>query len=197
MAELIGMVGPLGGGKTTVAKILAEDFGFTRMRMADTLKRMLRVAGLTEAQVDGDEKMIPCDLLCGKTPRWAMQTLGTEWARECIGEDFWVNCMEQTLLEAGPNAKIVIDDIRFHNEVDMVRRFSGVLFRVQGHEAPPPTPTLLDRFATWFTGEPLVHPSELYWKTFEVDFEIDNRFSLEGLRLQVKNAYGFTLARVT
>jgi hypothetical protein len=173
---LIGLCGPLGAGKSTVAKFLQEDFDFQRWRMAGILKDMLKVAGLTDEQVDGAEKEVPSELLCGKTPRWAMQSLGTEWARQCIGEDFWVNCMKAKLAKLTFLDVVVIDDIRFHNEADMIRDMNGFLWRVQGQEAPLP----LDH---------VPHPSELYWQDFVVDAEIKNTGTLSDLRYEVDSLY--------
>ncbi len=45
----------------------------------------------TEDKIEGSLKAKPCSLLAGKTPRHAMQTLGTEWGRNCIGDGFWIN----------------------------------------------------------------------------------------------------------
>ena len=55
---IIALTGPAGCGKTTVAKQL-EGHGFVRVRFAGPIKAMLRALGLTEAQVDGDEKETP------------------------------------------------------------------------------------------------------------------------------------------
>jgi hypothetical protein len=190
LTNLIGIVGPLGAGKTSAAKVL-EQFGFRRFRMADTLKRMLLTAGLSYEQVDGGDKEVPADFLCGKTPRWAMQSLGTEWARECIGPDFWVNCMHAELIRAwreDPKAKIVIDDIRFENEVDLVRSFSGGLWRIEGREPPEKKKSILQRVSSVFTKGTQPHASEAAWKTFEVDYEINNTGSLSDLSFEVQSA---------
>ena len=77
--ELIGLVGAAHCGKTTVAILLSREHRYVRLRFADTIKDMLRVLGLSDEQLDGNLKEVPTDLLYGKTPRWAMQSLGTEW----------------------------------------------------------------------------------------------------------------------
>jgi hypothetical protein len=98
---------------------------------------MLRAIGLTEAQVDGDQKGIPCDLLGGLTPRYAMQTLGTEWGRECMGPDFWASIWKDRVkqkLKFGRN--VVVDDCRFENEDRMVRELGGVHIQLSRHPHP-------------------------------------------------------------
>lgn len=132
MLWLIGLTGLKGSGKSTAASIL-EEHGYIHKRMAGPLKAMLKVLGLSEAQIDGGLKETPSALLGGKTPRHAMQTLGTEWGRNCISPDLWVNSMEQELTQKHkvyPRSLFVIDDIRFPNEVAMVQRLGGKIWRI-------------------------------------------------------------------
>ena len=85
--RLIGFCGAAGAGKTHAATLLARDWGYSRVRFAGPLKAMLHALGLTEADTDGAAKDQPADLLGGRTPRHAMQTLGTEWGRALISPD--------------------------------------------------------------------------------------------------------------
>lgn len=126
---LIGIVGIAGSGKTLVAKHLVERHGYTRMRFADPLKRMLRDGlGLSDEEVDGDLKMTPNPVFSGKTPRYLMQTLGTEWGRKRVSNDIWVNIWKRDAALAGP--LVVVDDVRFPNEADAIRSLGGVIWRV-------------------------------------------------------------------
>jgi hypothetical protein len=153
MMDLIGLMGALGSGKTTVARHFETTRGYRRMRMADVLKDMLRTLGLTADEVDGAHKETPSPLLGGKTPRWAMQTLGTEWGRLIIHMDIWVLAIETRILRVHPETPgIVIDDIRFPNEVAMIDRLGGRLAVVRRHDVEPgPFENL--------------HASETYWRT--------------------------------
>ena len=87
--RLIAFCGYMGSGKSFAADYLIEKYGYTRVKFAGPLKDMLHTMGLTEEEIEGGDKDKPSDLLCGRTPRWAMQSLGTEWGRECIGENLW------------------------------------------------------------------------------------------------------------
>jgi hypothetical protein len=126
---LIGIVGIAGSGKTLVAKHLVEHRGYTRMRFADPLKRMLRDGlGLTDEEVDGDMKSTPNPVFAGRTPRYLMQTLGTEWGRKKVSHDIWVNIWKRDAALAGD--RVVVDDVRFSNEADAIRALGGTIWRV-------------------------------------------------------------------
>lgn len=127
--RLVGLCGPAGSGKSTAAAILAE-WGYTRLRFAAPLKAALRAmlaeAGVTEAEaarmIEGDLKEAPHAALAGRTPRHAMQTLGTEWGRALIHPDLWVRltmCRAEAILAAG--GRVVIEDVRFPNEAAAVQ----------------------------------------------------------------------------
>jgi len=123
---LVGLTGRIGSGKSFAAALMRERHGFTIHSFAYPLKAMLMTLGLDEDQVNGARRSEPCDLLCGKTPRHAMQTIGTEWGRDLIGADLWVNAWKVGL-PAGP---VVADDVRFANEARAVRSLGGVVIRV-------------------------------------------------------------------
>lgn len=130
---IIGLTGRAQSGKTTAAFALKEK-GFAYLRFADPLKDMLRVIGLTDEQLDGNEKEIPIALLCGKSPRYAMQTLGTEWGRLLIDQDFWVTAwMRKASILAKQGKDIVADDVRFMNEAQAIRQLGGEIWRVVRH----------------------------------------------------------------
>lgn len=136
--RIVAFSGPAGSGKSTAAKHLVEGHGYRRIRFADPIKDMLRDFGLTFDQIDGPLKEIPCDLLCGKTPRRAMQTLGDEWGRQLIGGDIWVRAWERRLEEAmlwSSDTRIVVDDLRYPNELDVLLRHDALVVRVHRPEA--------------------------------------------------------------
>ena len=66
----------------------------------------------------------------GKTPRWAMQSLGTEWGRDLIHNDLWINAWKSTL----PDGNIVVDDIRFLNEVETIQDEGGYIINIHGRQ---------------------------------------------------------------
>lgn len=169
MNRLIGLTGLKGSGRSEVARILATH---KRVRIAGVLKEMLLLIGLTPDQIDGASKELPSTLLGGKTPRWAMQSLGTEWGRNLIHPDLWVNIMKARLMEqwkTNPGWPFVIDDIRFPNEVEMVYELGGVMCRVERRGITAPQD----------------HAPENQVYNLRVDAVIHNDGSLEELRAAV------------
>lgn len=124
---IIGFTGPIGCGKSFAARHLVNNHGFTVHKMAGPLKSMMRAIGLADEHIEGRLKEVPCDLLCGKTPRHAMQTIGAEWGRDLIGGELWVNLWRASL----PPGRVVCDDIRYQNEAAMVRAVGGLVVEVR------------------------------------------------------------------
>lgn len=166
-ALVVGLMGTKGCGKTTVAHAIRKQFLSKSyvMRFADPIKNVMRVLGLTPDEVDGANKEEPCMILGGKTPRFAMQTLGTEWGREIIDQDVWVNVWRHelhTLLhKTRPYEDIVVvtDDVRFPNEVRAIRDVGGAV-------------VWLERPSVYTGGD--VHASETSVGPSEADFIIKN-----------------------
>lgn len=140
--QLIAFYGPAGCGKSVAARFLAECGGdFVLVKFASPLKDMLRAfyraAGLPpeeiERRIEGDLKEVPCQLLRGQTPRFAMQTIGTEWGRDIIAADLWVNAWRSRVekLRAG-GMNVVVDDLRFPNEAALIRGMGGEVVKVEG-----------------------------------------------------------------
>jgi hypothetical protein len=138
---IIALSGPAGSGKSTAAEYLARRHGFARTRFAAPLKAMMGAfyssLGFTaadiEARIEGDLKQADCPHLCGKTPRLAMQTLGTEWGREILGASFWVDAWRETaarVLDEG--GKVVVEDCRFEDEAIAVRALGGIVIGLKG-----------------------------------------------------------------
>jgi len=63
--------------------------------------------------------------------RRILQWWGTEY-RRAQDPDYWTKAWETALVELPDrNGHILVDDVRFHNEVDVIQRNGGVLIRVE------------------------------------------------------------------
>jgi len=129
LPRVVALTGPAGSGKSTAADYLIRQHGYERVKFAGPLKDMMRAIGLDEDDIEGSDKELSNSLLCDKTPRHAMQTLGTEWGRKCIGEDFWVRLWLHRVATA---KRVVVDDLRFPNEAAAVRSLGGVIIKLEG-----------------------------------------------------------------
>lgn len=127
--RVVALTGAAGSGKSTAADYLIRHHGYERVKFAGPLKDMCRAIGLTEDHIEGHLKEEPCDMLCGKTPRHLMQALGTELGRNMIGEDFWIRLWLHRVAAA---KRVVVDDCRFPNEAEAVRKLGGVIVKLEG-----------------------------------------------------------------
>ncbi len=109
--------------------------------------------------IEGKGKEESCQFIGGITPRHAMQTLGTEWGRKHMHKDFWVTMVENHIKTLG-NDPIVITDLRFPNERDMINRLGGVAVRIRPANFDPRD----------------AHVSEQYVMSMSTDIEVFNSF---------------------
>jgi hypothetical protein len=136
---IVGFYSPaMGSGKTTLAAAM-RGHGFVRVPFAGPLKSMLRALlaetgaepSLAAEMLDGTLKETQSPLLCGRTPRLALQTLGTEWGRSLMAPNFWVEIWRQRVaLELSRGHNVVADDMRFPNEAEVVRQMGGMTVRI-------------------------------------------------------------------
>lgn len=128
---VLGLTGAAGSGKNTVADILMRH-GFVNFGFADPVYRAVgAVLGVsTESLRDRDAKEKPIDWL-GKSPRDLLQTLGTEWGRNMVRDDIWIQIAMRQAQETLQNRRgVVLTDVRFQNEAEAIRAAGGTIWRV-------------------------------------------------------------------
>lgn len=139
MPKIIALTGLIGSGKSTVATHLVGKHHFTLVKFAGGLKAMLRALltysllppAVIEDMIEGAYKETPAAIFQGKTPRMVMQTLGTEWGRTYIGEDFWAHLAAMRIKElTGFGASVVVDDCRYGNEAAVIRGLGGEIWKI-------------------------------------------------------------------
>ena len=169
---IIGLTGPAGSGKDTVADLLVTHCGFYKMAFADALRAEVcdafgveplhltqrntkehATAALAlskcndQAFVDCVWRVVHqddhkhCDVNAPRSPRQLMQWWGTDYRRR-QRPDYWVAQAAQRLhglLQSHHTQRIVITDLRFNNEADMITRYGGMVWQVTrpGHEVAP------------------------------------------------------------
>lgn len=175
---IIGLTGYAQSGKDTVAKILVDQYGYTRIAFADKIRDFLyetnpmydSIAGeplFVKARVDRDgwEKAKQSPQI-----RRLLQNSGVA-ARKVFGEGFWVHEAMKTMLEdPRPDMNYVLTDVRFFNEADMIRAITGQIWRIKriGVDAVN------------------AHVSESQMDDYPVDQIFTNNSSIEDLELMVK-----------
>lgn len=132
---LIALYSPvMQSGKSEITKVLQLARGYKLVKFADPFKAFIKdllVQGgaspeLAERMVeDGNlkERVIPS---LGVNVRRMLQTAGSEWGRQTIHPDLWVNLARlkiERCLAAG--VPVVVDDMRFPNEYEMILQLGG------------------------------------------------------------------------
>ena len=166
---IIGICGLIGSGKGTVADILVNTHKFTKISFADKLKDgVASVFGWDRKMLEGDTdesrqwRELKDDFWSNETkmevtPRLVLQLFGTDCMRNGFDDGIWVSLVKKELLD-NPGRNYVIPDVRFANEVDMIRDVGGEVWEIKRG----PDPEWLIEYKT--NGkEPKVHASEWKW----------------------------------
>ena len=170
MTRLIGLYSHApGSGKSTVANM---TWDFKKISFASPMREfcanLLSALGhdgvvLLRDRDKKEEKIAEI----GVSPRQMMQTLGTEWGRSCIHPELWIMVAAGAVEQQRKLGRdVVIDDVRFPNEAEMIHRLGGELW-------------LVDRPGVVYEGE---HASEGALADVVPDAVINNSGSLEQLR---------------
>ncbi len=177
MGRIIGLVGFIGAGKSTVASYLSEK-GYTQLNFGGNLKDIVSVAfGWDRELLEGvtyesriwretvDQWWSERLGIPGLTPRWILQHWGTEVIRKSFHGDFWIASLEYKILSqlSRLDGNIVISDVRFPNEIQALKKLSGEIFWVR-KDLPEWYDTAYYEGSTQMKVKyPEVHESEYSW----------------------------------
>jgi hypothetical protein len=134
---IIGLSGKKGSGKTTLARYLHRQLeGSAVMPFAGPLKDLaMELFGCEAVQVNGDEKQKTSLALCGLTGREVMQRVGA--AMRDVWPDCWVHAWKKSVVSAwaehGSAFPVIVDDVRYPNEVEAIRDMGGIVIRLNRH----------------------------------------------------------------
>lgn len=128
--NLIGISGKAGSGKDTVAQWLIIKRGYKSFAFADNLK-MMAAKGLNIPIKYFYDRTLKESIIphLGVSPRVIIQTLGTEWGRNTINNNIWIDLLHKDI-EVYNDRDIVITDVRFQNEIDYVEKNNGKVYTV-------------------------------------------------------------------
>ena len=174
---IIGLCGEQGSGKSTVGTILVEKYGFHKIAFADVLKDVVAsMFGWDRHLLEGDtpegrewretrEEWWSEHLGMDLTPRKALQMIGTNAMRDGFHTDIWVYIVERQLEQY---KNVVITDVRFSNEMKMIRKHGGHIVRIERT-----------------ISKTIEHKSEFEWRQMGVTHVIENNKNIDELHEEV------------
>lgn len=170
---VIGLVGEAAAGKDSVAKFLRDCYHFQRVAFADDMKYFY---GVQKGYTGTWEDIV--DYVNQNKNREELISYGMAW--RSVDPDIWVKMtglrikklLQMSRLHRKP-ARVVVTDIRFYNELDLIREhFGGVIVRVTA-----PVNVRIERMKErgdkWDPSF-MEHPSEQFPKHVRADYVIDN-----------------------
>lgn len=170
---LIGFSGKKGSGKSYFADYLVNNKLFIKLSFASPLKEITKILfNLSDEDVKDPIKKELINPKFNASPRELMQWLGTDIMREEFNKKFnysgsiWIDSVKdkvKTLLDN--NKDVVIDDVRFQNEVDMIHSLGGIVINLRNN---------LDNTLNNSTS---THSSENQKLTFNYEFVNDKSYS--------------------
>jgi dephospho-CoA kinase len=173
---IIGLSGYASSGKDTVAKVLVEQFGFTRIAFADPIRELLytmdpMVWGQTYEGGQSVKEFVDevgWDIAKQHHEvRRLLQTLGYS-ARHVLGDDVWIIAAMRKMRD---EINYVVTDVRFLNEADLLRHeLDAQLWRVERPGYGPVNE----------------HVSEWQLNGYEFDRILNNDGTLEELEFMIK-----------
>jgi hypothetical protein len=177
---LIGLCGPAGCGKNSVADHLQARYGWIQFGFADPIYAAVStITGIPVEKLRERSTKEKAIEWLGKSPRELLQTLGTEWGRDTISQDIWitiamrqVDACQRYLRGAGG---VALTDVRFANEVEAIKAAGGQIWRV-------------DRRQRCLADDAAQHSSEAGIPDYLVDAVIDNTGTLDALHKRVDAA---------
>lgn len=131
MSRNVVLVGPMHAGKSTIAHLLVENWGYERIALADSVKDdAVYLVNQWFSLYGIPSEITRIDIEANKAQfRPFLQWLGTELGREFTGNDrFWIDqFLGKVNWVDGP---VVCDDCRFPNEAEALRAAGFLVVRV-------------------------------------------------------------------
>jgi hypothetical protein len=139
--DRVGLLGNKGCGKDTLSDYLVKDKEFVKYSFANPVKEIAKIMfNLSAEQLNGNLKEV-IDERWGVSPRVMFQRIGTEFGQYKIYELFpelkdkiysrglWLKLFED-FLEENKDKNIVIADVRFKNEVNILKKHNFNIIKI-------------------------------------------------------------------
>lgn len=161
---VVGFAGPIGSGKDTMAKAMAEIFNGTVLKFAHPLYAMAaHIDPAIHPDMTHKEKE---DYLLGLehlgTRRNFLQKLGTEFGRNIIHEKLWVDLQRHKVESTG--GAVFYSDVRFNDEAQLIRDLGGHIIHIRCNWIPPTSQQALshpsEKAVTFVSGDTILGLSE-------------------------------------
>lgn len=199
--EIVGLSGYARSGKDEAAKVLVEEFGFTRVAFADKLREVLYqlnpildarqvvygTTGWNETPTVVTQYTLLQNVIDavgwdnyksgphGPEIRRLLQRLGTEAGRQTLWDSIWVDA---AFANATEDSRIVVTDCRFPNEAEAIKSRGGVIWRIERRGVGPAVGT-----------DGTVHPSETSLDDWKFDDIIYNTGPLDAYHRKIRKVY--------
>ena len=178
LPQIIGITGKKFSGKDTLGNYLIKKHNYKRFAFADALKEACRaIFNFDDEQLYGNKKE-EIDEFWNVTPRTIFQFVGTDLFRNQIstvvpniGSNIWTEVLKKKILNEiviDPNVKIIITDVRFENEIALIKELNGSCVRLKRNDIE-------------YTD---THCSEQYIDNFKVDLDILNNGTKDELYIK-------------
>jgi hypothetical protein len=184
--NIIGIIGPIGSGKSTISNYLVEQHQGIEFAFGNKLKdALILLYGLDRRCFYGSQyDKLAVSPFWNTSGRQLCQFIGTNIFRHQVDEYFWIKCLHKDLIEYinekvnydnDDKINIIISDIRFQNEFNYIKNLGGEILYISREK---------NQFGI------SDHESEKYVRDFKNQkvINIDNNETLEILYNNVKKA---------
>lgn len=134
--KIIGILGDIGAGKSTVAEYLEKKHGFSSYTFAEPLKKIGEIFYFTKSQLYGtQQEKLEINKYHGISGREFMEKFGTDIVRETVPKvlptmaHLWVRLFE-IYSQENSSTNIVIGDVRFPDEAKTICEQGGILIKI-------------------------------------------------------------------
>ena len=181
--ELIGITGKKFSGKSTLAEMIriissTLSYEFVELAFATPLKEICAKAYSIDENHFYESKLkeVTIDEL-GKSPRQIMQEVGTYFRgeKDKNGDTLWIRHMRNKINLLAKSEKkiiVIISDVRYLDEANMIRDLGGKIIRVIGYYGPD-----IDNYSQ--------HSSEQEMDAIVIDETIGNTGSKRSLQNKI------------